>query len=188
VFGKATLGAPFNVYAPGKYLQPNAKGINEYAPVRTWAYAATAGDTVADSWPLYDFENDQYHLRVYGPNGFYREFMGDKNDPRLDFNFDYRRSPLTKNKLTGHIALTIINRSNQPEAIEIIDHAYKTNNHKTVIPGSNSELIVLNLEKSYNWYDFSVRVRGNQTFGKRYAGRVETGKPGYTDPFMGRAV
>ena len=28
----------------------------------------------------------RYHLRVMGPNGFFREFIGGPDDPRLDSN------------------------------------------------------------------------------------------------------
>jgi phospholipase C len=46
--------------------------------------------------------------------------------------------------------------------------------------------IVLDLSKSYNWYDTSIKVNGKNTFEKRFAGRAETGEPGKSDPFMGR--
>jgi phospholipase C len=44
------------------------------------------------------------------------------------------------------------------------------------------------LSKSFGWYDFSLKIKGNELFEKRYAGHVETGKPAKTDPFMGRVV
>jgi len=82
-FGEASAGAAFNVYAPGRYLSPEKNENRVYDSVRTWAYAAAAGEQAADQWPLDHFEHGQYHLRVYGPNGFYREFTGDENDPDL---------------------------------------------------------------------------------------------------------
>ena len=186
LFGKATAGAPFNVYAPGKYLQADKDGKLAYIPVRTWAYGLTAGDQLSDAWPLHEFENDQYHLRVYGPNGFYREYMGNAADPAVGIVFDYQRSPLVKNKLTGNAELKLSNLSHQPHTIEVIDHAYNSNNHKKIIAANASETLVLNLEKSHNWYDFTVKIEGNQTYTKRYAGRVETGKSSFSDPYMGR--
>ena len=48
VFGKSTAGAPFSVYAPGKYLQQKKdQQIMDY--VRTWAYGLTSGDTLNDA-------------------------------------------------------------------------------------------------------------------------------------------
>ena len=46
-------------------------------------YAVAAGSHLEDSWALGDFENGVYHLRVYGPNGFYREFIGTADDPPI---------------------------------------------------------------------------------------------------------
>jgi phospholipase C len=46
----------------------------------------------------------------------------------------------------------------------------------------------LNLKPSYGWYDFSIAVKGNPYFSRRFAGRVETGKETFTDPFMGRMI
>ncbi len=43
---------------------------------RSWNYTVAAGYQTTAQWALEDFENKGYHLRVYGPNGFYREFAG----------------------------------------------------------------------------------------------------------------
>ena len=48
-----------------------------------------------------------------------------------------------------------------------------------------STSIVLDLGKSFGWYDVSIGVQGAATFEKRYAGHVETGKASFTDPAMG---
>ncbi len=66
VFGESALGAPFNVYAPGKYLQETSSGEQEFQAVKTWPLAVLAGDSIAYQWPLDYFENHQYHLRAYG--------------------------------------------------------------------------------------------------------------------------
>jgi phospholipase C len=70
----------------------------------------------------------------------------------------------------------------------LTDNAYKTGvQKKTVLPKSQSAIII-DLTKSMGWYDFTLKVSGANGFEKRFAGRVETGKAGYTDPFMGRLV
>jgi len=184
VFGSKAAGTPFNVYAPGKYLQADAGG-QKFDNVRTWAYGLKAGDSLTDSWPLTEFGDANYHLRVYGPNGFYREFKGNNADPDITVHFDYQYE-LANNKLTGNVILKLINPTKKQQKISITDHAYKTNSLlKALLPLSQINL-VLNLEKSHNWYDFSISVDGHNSFEKRYAGRVETGKPGYSDPYMGQ--
>jgi phospholipase C len=47
-----------------------------------------------------------------------------------------------------------------------------------------SRSIVLHLESSHQWYDFGVTIEGASQFLRRYAGRVETGKSGFSDPAM----
>lgn len=190
LFGKAACGSPFQVYAPGKYRLE--KDPASYESVRTWAYAVKAADRIEDSWPLDAFENDQYHLRVYGPNGFFREFMGDAADPWIDVLCEYEAKPGSQNKLTGNIELKLENSGDQPLTVEIIDNAYKTHAIKKILQkagtASSRSIVLLNLSKSFGWYDFSVKLNGAAFFEKRYAGRVETGKPGYSDPFMGRMM
>ncbi|WPU97183.1 phospholipase C, phosphocholine-specific [Mucilaginibacter sabulilitoris] len=184
VFGSNTAGAPFNVYAPGKYASFN--DLQQMEPLRTWAYALTAGDSLTDNWPIQEFENGEYHLRVYGPNGFFREYKGDAADPLIDVACEYEHN--SANKLTGNIALKLVNGDNKAHTIEIIDHAYKANNHQKAVSAKAQSSLVLNLAKSHGWYDFSIKMTGSQTFEKRYAGRVETGQHSFTDPLMGRVV
>ena len=177
LFGKNSLGSPFNVYAPGIYKN---------AAVETWAYTATAGDTVADKWAVSDFENGNYHLQVYGPNGFFREFTGNSNDPAIEILCDYEHSKVNAKKLTGNILVKIKNDSGKALAIEIADNSYKNPLQTKTIAGESS--ILLKLDKSFNWYDFTVRIKGNKSFQKRYAGHVETGAGSKSDPAMGRVV
>jgi phospholipase C len=187
VFGNNASGAPFSVYVPGKYLQEK-DNQQIMGDVRTWAYTASAGDTLTDAWLLNEFEISDYHLRVYGPNGFFREFTGNAADPDLDVFCEYARNPADNKKLTGNINLSLHNLSSQGHSIEIIDHAYKTNNHKRLLDAGSKSNMALNLANSYGWYDFSVKVSGIQIYGRRYAGRVETGRSTYSDPFMGKVL
>lgn len=189
IFGEQSSGSPFNIYAPGKYLSMESEDSPDkiFEPVRTWHYAVKAGDALKDEWPLEAFENKNYHLHVYGPNGFFREFTGDKNDPGIQIECGYQAGRLTRKSLTGNIELKIINSdSSKPIDIKITDSAYK---NKPVFKKIQSEeTIVLNLHSSYGWYDFSVAVKGHPHFSKRFAGKVETGKETFTDPLMGKAI
>jgi len=184
VFGKSASGSPFNVYAPGKYLQEK-EGKQVMDDVRTWSYTAVAGDTLNDEWPLNGFENGDYHLRVYGPNGFFREFKGNAGDPDVDVACEYQRNVNDGKQLSGNIELKLHNLSKGEHIVEITDHAYKSNNHKKEVAAGSKSSLALNLVDSHDWYDFSVKVAGHHGFEKRYAGRVETGKASFSDPQMG---
>lgn len=189
VFGKDSAGSPFKVYAPGNYLamsdEDKSKGSFEAA--RSWDYAVTAGDSLSDNWPLSSFENKNYHLRVYGPNGFFREFMGDKNDPVLKITCEYERGRLRKNKLTGNIELNLSNAGSKAHHVIITDNAYKNKPVSRDIPAGGEITVVLDLKKSHHWYDFVVSVDGNK-YTRGYAGRVETGEESYSDPAMGMSI
>jgi phospholipase C len=189
VFGNEAAGAPFNVYAPGSYLHQKENEKPTFEPVRTWAYGLTAGDSLTDAWPIKEFEDKNYHLRVYGPNGFFRELIGNPKDPDLEIACGYQPSTTGGKKLSGNIELTVDNMSRKDREIEIIDHAYKTGDQKLVVKGSTKgTALTIDLGKSYGWYDFSVKITGNKNYERRYAGRVETGETSYSDPFMGKVI
>ena len=179
IFGSSSAGSPFNVYAPALY---NGERMNYRA------YAVKAGDGISDSWELNKFDQQNYHLNVYGPNGFFREFRGDVGDPEMDINCLYEKIVSNPSSLSGNIQLDLANHSGRTLNVKIIDNAYKEKEIEIKIPaeaGKEKQVIRLNLEKSFGWYDFSVRVKGYSRFEKRYAGRVETGKSSKTDPAMG---
>ncbi len=182
IFGEASLGSPFQVYAPGIYKNES---------MRVWDYAVVAGDELKDTWPFSNFEKGIYHLSVYGPNGFYREFAGNSNDPALEIACRYQQDGKTK-KFTGNISLQVSNKDKNPLEIEIVDNAYKTVKKTLQLgPGRSknaASFITLDLSRSYNWYDFTVRVKGNSLFERRFAGRVEIGEASKTDPQMGHIV
>lgn len=180
IFGKQASGSPFNVYAPG---------IFRNKAVETWAYTTVAGDTLKDSWQLTDFENSRYHLAVYGPNGFFREFKGDRNNPAVNITCGYEPVKMALNKLTGNIILSIKNNSGRQHVIEIIDNAYQsTKQTKTLAANVVDTNMVINLSKSQQWYDFTVKINGHDLYEIRYAGHVETGAETISDPAMGRVI
>ena len=186
IFGKAAIGSPFIVYASGKSSDEKKDGhaTNE-RDIRN--YAVVAGDSLADIWQLDEFKENNYRLQVYGPNGFFREFKGNLADPDIDVAFEYHRSIADRKKLTGNVELKLHNLTKNLHVVEVTDHAYNANNYKRLVKPGDKHVEILNLVNSHGWYDFSVKISGNHTFEKRYAGRVETGKPSYSDPQMSGA-
>ncbi|HEY1164204.1 MAG TPA: phospholipase C, phosphocholine-specific [Chitinophaga sp.] len=174
-FGKKAAGAPFTVYAPGKY-----KGED----MSVWSYALTPGDKLEDSWQLSNFEGGQYHLQVHGPNGFFREFKGGSKDPQVAVSCAYTYG--AGQKPNGNLLLRIVNNSSASVTAEITDNSYKTGTQTRFLNAGASIDVPLVLGKSFGWYDHSVKLKGNRQFEQRFAGRVETGKTSFTDPLMGR--
>jgi phospholipase C len=176
-FGRDAAGAPFHVYTPAAFRgQPK---------LRTRAYAVAAGEQLTDSWELEGFEHGAYHLRICGPNGFLRELAGDPQDPAVQIQCDYDRS---RNLLTGNLALRVVSSSRQALTLQVRDHGYQTANHTIALAPAAGRVLLLPLGRSHHWYDFSVTLDGAPRFVRRFAGRVETGKPGISDPLMGRVA
>ncbi|HEV9035063.1 MAG TPA: phospholipase C, phosphocholine-specific [Puia sp.] len=180
-FGGRTAGAPFNVYAPGEYAAADNPG--HFEALRTWAYAVRPGDTLSDKWPLADFQGGRYHLRVYGPNGFYREFGGDANDPALEIVFAYR--PLMeRGQVFDEVGVLAWKNSGKACMLELIDHSYGSVYPGRSLAAGEKNSMEIPLAASHGWYDFSVRVHGHPAFGIRYAGHIETGMDSVSDPAM----
>ncbi len=189
IFGNKATGAPFNVYAPGNYLQETPHGDTKFIPVQTWPFAVEKGNKLEYEWPLTHFEDEGYHLRVYGPNGFYREFMGGDSDPELQIGCGYQKTRGLIKKLSGNVEIEITNTSKKKSVdMVVVDHAYGNTDQKIRIKKGKVQTVVVSCANSFGWYDFSLRLHGNSGFVRRYAGRVETGKPSKSDPFMGRVV
>jgi phospholipase C len=172
-------GCPFYAYAINPY---------KHEQWRSWNYAVRAGFEERDEWKLDGFADGAYHLRVYGPNGFYREFAGNKNEPLLNVVCDYEKNKANTKKLTGNISVIVTNRESKAVTVTIKDNSYKTIAQNKMIAPNTVVTIVLDLSKTFGWYDFSVVVNGNTTFEKRFAGHVETGSISKTDPLMGQVI
>ncbi|MCK7556017.1 phospholipase C, phosphocholine-specific [Chitinophaga sedimenti] len=85
LFGEKAVGAPLTVYAPQSFTDEDGRTD----VCRNWSFAVKKGDTLDYSWPVKGFEHGKYHLRLHGPNGFFREFKGTAKDPVLDLRCEY---------------------------------------------------------------------------------------------------
>lgn len=167
-------GVPFNVYARRQF-QREGKTVD---PMPAWAFAVKAGDEIEYSWPIKAFGNARYHLDLHGPNGFYRSITGSKNGPNMQVEIVY--------KSNGNMEILLTNKSKSDSyQVVISDLSYKQGHKKlSVKPGERAAQII-NLQSSHAWYDVELKVAGYEDFSRRYAGRVETGKHGSTDPLIG---
>jgi phospholipase C len=176
VFGSRAAGAPFMIYALTPY-----KG----EALRSWNYAVAAGDRLEDEWDIAAFEGGRYHLRVYGPNGFYREFRGDAGNPAVVVSVDYEFSG---GKPTGNVVLKLVNQEPKEHRVRVTDKGYGKGQLTRMAAQGGTTTIVIPLGKSHRWYDLAVQVDGFDGYEERFAGKVETGEEGKTDPLMGGVV
>lgn len=168
-FGELSAGSPFHVYSYGSSFS-------------TRTYAVNAGDVLTDSFNSETFDNGRYHFKVHGPNGFFREFRGHVNESGIEVSCAYEKN--SKKKFTGNIELTIFNRSSRTVTVSITDRSYGQNPQTKKINGGEKITAKIDLAKSSRWYDLSVTIAGNTAFENRFAGRVETGAEGISDPAM----
>ncbi|HZY62971.1 MAG TPA: phospholipase C, phosphocholine-specific [Edaphobacter sp.] len=184
IFRSRAAGLPFNVYLYGtkKSTAITARELSQ-PNMMAATYAVRAGDTLQESFPLSLFTDEKYAVAVHGPNGFFREFTGNHNDPEIEIACKYQTGSLGP---SGNVEVHLTHRGgNKSYKVEVIDNSYGAKTvTKTITPGSK-EIAVLDLGKQHGWYDFSVKVDGSNLFEKRYAGRVETGRSSYSDPLMG---
>ena len=176
-FGNAAAGAPFTAYAT---LKPN--------DVRMRNYAVTAGGRLEDAWSLGDFAAHGYLLSVHGPNGFYREFRGDGQDPPLTISCICNLT-VEETHPQPAIAIEIVNCDKiATHEVEVVDNAYQSDSQRATIAPGESKKLLHNSEHTFGWYDLTIRVAGSELLSKRYAGRIETGKPSFSDPVIGGVV
>jgi phospholipase C len=171
VHGRRSSGAPFNVY-----LRNTSDGGMIAA-----TYAVKPGDTLSQEFPLSLFAEGGYSMDVHGPNGFYRSFTGEAKEPVVHVRAAYEREHST---LTGNVQVFLHNPGTESLRVGVKDNSYKTGNIVKPIPAGRETSLVLNLKQSHGWYDFTVQAEGAKTE-VRYAGRVETGRSGFSDPLMG---
>jgi phospholipase C len=172
--GADSAGAPFNVYL--RNLKENG--------MRAATYTVKAGDTLTAQYPLSLFNDAHYAIEVHGPNGFYRLLRGNGGSLPVETRAEYESNG---SKSTGNLLLHLRNRSNSAAKVEIADNAYQAKPVTKVVNAGQEISVVMPLQRSYGWYDFTVKADGNES-AARFAGRVETGTASKSDPAMGRTV
>lgn len=161
------VGVPFRVHAMVPYA-------SDALPGRTWNFAVREGEPLGYRWPLVEFGAGVYHLQVHGPNGLFWEFKGTADDPDVVV-------AVQGDADTGKVQVRCTSGSKLE--LHVRDVSYTGATHSISTTG---EPLWLDVGASGGWYDVVVEVVGHPSFGRRFAGHVETGKPSITDPLMGR--
>jgi phospholipase C len=163
---KGEAGAVYHVY---DLHHPNA------IPRR---YTVEAGKSLDDDWKV--SAKGEYHLEVFGPNGYFHKFSGSirANEPVTTIRYDHKK---------GELLLTLQNTGTNPLRLTISSNAYDYPGKlsRVIEPGKN-QMQRWNLAQSGNWYDFSVK--SNDGYLHRFAGRVETGRHSISDPAMATEI
>lgn len=139
-------------------------------------YTVEAGKNLSDQWDT-SADDGRYNLEIFGPSGYFQNFSGnlnEKEEPEVVLDYDHKK---------GGVSIYILNAAIVPVNVIIHSNAYDDGAPlpMTISPGETKKMSWM-LKSSGNWYDFSVKM--GEGFLRRFAGRVETGKPGISDPAM----
>ena len=152
---KEGVGTPFMAYSYG----------NEFL---SRAYAVLPGDTITDTLP----RGENTSLRIDGPNGFLREY----NLKSGISNFSARVAAKG-----GFIELTLEATAGMTVEVKIADLSYGQGTRTRTLEPGQREIVRASHEPGKGWYDIEVSA-GEESY--RFAGRVEDGRPGISDPAM----
>jgi phospholipase C len=138
-------------------------------------YTVEAGKSLTDHWN--SGRDGRHDLWILGPAGFLRTFEGTLEDAALVAGLDYR--PVSRS-----IMLRLENLDRTARKVVVSSDVYGPGVTKqAAAPAGGVASLTWSLTKSGNWYDLTLR--DDQGSVRRYAGRLETGGPGISDPVMG---
>ncbi|MGW4210832.1 phosphocholine-specific phospholipase C [Lentzea sp. NPDC004789] len=153
--GGADAGAQFYITSPNRTDGP-------------WTYTTAAGKQLADTWNT-AYSLGVHDLTVHGPNGFLRSFRGGP-----------AAAEVTARYSGCELVLRFTNAANAVRHLKVTN-AYGGTFTVTVRPGSTVTRTI-DLTASKRWYDVSVVSAEDSGWLRRFAGHVETGAPGVSDP------
>lgn len=143
-------------------------------------YMVEAGKQLDDVWKT---SNGQYDLWVLGPNGFHRGFAGDLvKSAQIDSLPEVR---VCVEECDPKIYLKVRNDATKTAKLTVKANAYLPNKTWSIETASTEKELNWNMSDFGGWYDFTVTIEGDSTFKRRFAGRIETGKDSFSDPYMG---
>lgn len=167
--GARSAGLPFNVYY---------HNVKTPSGMQAATYAVAAGDRLTTTFETSSFKTELYDVSVHAPNGFYRGYKGALQGLQLNAETYYLRA--AKKDL-------VLRLTNHGKKVAHLVSVMKGQSGQKVIvlhPGQSTEL-AFDLAPSSLWYDVILTSPDETDFLWRFCGRVETGRPGQTDPAMG---
>ncbi|MEV6174579.1 phosphocholine-specific phospholipase C [Streptomyces sp. NPDC051954] len=136
-----------------------------------WMYTTEAGKSIADTWNS-AYSSGSYDLTVHGPNGFVRAFKGAGRTAGPEVTARHRGDD---------VELTFTNKGSATVELKVAD-GYGGRTRRFVVRRGATVRHTFDLGVSKQWYDLTVTSEADSAFLRRFAGRVENGRPGVSDP------
>jgi len=136
-------------------------------------YTVAVGESLSDGWPMREAPI-AYDLAVYGANGYLARARGDRQT----------RVEVSVGQVAGGRQLRVQLHNAGVDAVTVqVGNAYASDapQRRDIPPLSSTEL-VCQLAASQGWYDLTVTIDGVAGYQRRFAGHLEDGTPGISDP------
>ena len=144
-------------------------------------YTVEAGKRLRDQWLTND-DAGLYDLWLLGPNGYHRRFRGRADPAQPEVSLRYQPQ-------AGTLSLTLHNPGTVPNTFLIDDSVYGAQAPRNELVAGQSRLdITIDLKAQGHWYDLRISAVDRPEWGRRFAGRMETGAPSTSDPAMGGPI
>ncbi|MFB7511325.1 phospholipase domain-containing protein, partial [Streptomyces broussonetiae] len=164
--GKLTLTFASGAHAGAAFLVTS--GNRTDGP---WTYTTGAGKTLSDTWNSF-WSGGTHDLAVHGPNGFLRVFKG---------RGKVAGPEVTARPAGDHLELAFTNKGSGAVQLKVVNGYGGHPATVTVRPGATVQHTV-DLTASKRWYDVTVTCDADPAFLRGFAGHVENGRPGVSDP------
>jgi phospholipase C len=160
LINKGKAGAAFYIY---NGAQPAD------APRR---YTVSVGNRLVDHWNA--IAGQSFDLAVYGPNGYLvqQKGSGGSSEPSVTLELDAAKHSLR---------LTLLNSAPLAVTVALSESYTKHSSSKTIAAGAQT-VVTISLPAKSRWYDITATISGNAAYQRRFAGHLEDGTPGTSDP------
>ncbi|MET7594441.1 phosphocholine-specific phospholipase C [Streptomyces sp. NPDC005481] len=138
-----------------------------------WSYTTEAGKTVSDTWNS-AYSGGSYDLTVHGPNGFLRTFRGPGKAAGPE---------VTARHAGDDLELAFTNKGSKAVTLRLGD-GYGGRARTFHVRAGATVRHTVDLRASRRWYDLSVTSEADPAYLRRFAGHVENGRPGVSDPAL----
>jgi phospholipase C len=119
-----------------------------------------------------------YDLTVVGPNGFLRRVASAGAVTAT------QGATVCYEITQGNLSLNVSNAGTTPSTFTITDNRYGVSPLTVTVAAGLTVQTAWSLASSKHWYDVSVTSGNDAHFLRQFAGYVETGAAGVTDPSM----
>jgi phospholipase C len=135
-------------------------------------YTVSAVSTLSDYWTVTN--GQRFDLSLYGPNGLLVRHRGitDTAVPSVTLEHDSDKRA---------VRLRLHNSSSSSITLSIAESYTKLHRSHKLAAGAE-EFVSISLPRECRWYDITVTAAAGKDFLSRFAGHLEDGTPGVSDP------